>query len=433
MAGLIGKALRVEVIETDQGFQAEVPFHVIGGDVKTETLTVSRERLRDLEAMLSERRISDETALHDGRSFEVLVREESPLPATWRHFGRAFPIRVADSDVGVIYELGYASDPYLLSILDSLEELDAVQDFWRFPRRRGRVVRDDPDLFGEEDDDQSDGLIEALRRSPPRLVTMRVCTEKDRSLAQLQAYADAFLFQIGFNLDVSVVPVRSLEELARRSRIRRIRRTRIEELDPPRRTYNANLIHHYQMGVATDNAALEFLSYYHVAEAFFEDVFSDDLIDTVRDRLTRPDFSYRRKTDVRALVNLINSRLKFRQEEVTFSEKEALRLTLLRYASLLELVAGLNAIDSSLTDYYRTTETPFSGGDRVELEGEDEDAVFRSMAARVYKTRNAVVHSKEGAKPRYVPFKHDAQLLREVPLMRLVAEQIIVGSAKDLA
>ncbi len=40
------------------------------------------------------------------------------------------------------------------------------------------------------------------------------------------------------------------------------------------------------------------------------------------------------------------------------------------------------------------------------------------------------MHSKDGAKSRFIPFSHDGQLVREVPLMRFIAEQIIIATSR---
>jgi hypothetical protein len=79
-----------------------------------------------------------------------------------------------------------------------------------------------------------------------------------------------------------------LDELVRATRIARVRRQELEQLEAPKRFYTPDVVYHYQMGVATDNPPLEYLSHYHVAEHYFEQVFNDDLIDRVQDRITRP-------------------------------------------------------------------------------------------------------------------------------------------------
>ena len=61
----------------------------------------------------------------------------------------------------------------------------------------------------------------------------------------------------------------------------------------------------------------------------------------------------------------------------------------------------------------------------------------KKIAARIYKTRNALVHHKSNTarlKERgiYHPFKDEAELSNEIPLMRFVAEAIIIKTATEI-
>ncbi len=89
----------------------------------------------------------------------------------------------------------------------------------------------------------------------------------------------------------------------------------------------------------------------------------------------------------------------------------------------------LEAIQDTLVAYYSANVVSFSGGDPFNLLADDSAEILAQLGRRVYKTRNAVVHSKEGGKPRYRPFRHDQELARELPLMRLLAEEIVINSA----
>jgi len=186
------------------------------------------------------------------------------------------------------------------------------------------------------------------------------------------------------------------------------------------------------LAVASDSSPLEYLSYYHVAEHFFESAFNEDLIERVRDKITQPDFSTKRKKDVRSLIDLIGKSLKFRGENVVFGEQEALRLTLEKHVDVITLAGKIREYDKSLIGFYRDNEVPFSDGDRVDLGSNDAAQVVTALAKRIYKTRNAIVHSKEGEKVRYIPFEHDKQLAAEVPLVRFTAELIILHTSTEI-
>lgn len=71
----------------------------------------------------------------------------------------------------------------------------------------------------------------------------------------------------------------------------------------------------------------------------------------------------------------------------------------------------------------------FSGGDEVDLENPNESIIGEKLSSRIYKTRNAIVHSKESERVRYTPFRDDRILVKEIPLLRFIAEQIIIESS----
>lgn len=53
------------------------------------------------------------------------------------------------------------------------------------------------------------------------------------------------------------------------------------------------------------------------------------------------------------------------------------------------------------------------------------------MAKRIYFTRNSLVHSKSGKnQERYKPYKDESELKKEIPLVKAIAELIIINSSK---
>ena len=366
--------------------------------------------------------VYEETALVTDYSYEIFVEEESPL--RFRRF-RDERLFVVENDDGLEYDLSPVSDTYLIWMLSNAESDRSVRDFgfgfissYRADRLRAEHEALDP--------------FDALRLlSGNRLLTLKVKSSARLSARKLQLLASSFLFHIAFNLDIAFVPVRFLEGISSRGRISRMRRSRIDEIDPPRRVYSEDLVAHYLLAISTDSPAVKFLSYYHVLEHFFESIFNDELIEKVRSHLTHPGFSYRRKKDVSGLIDNVKKSLQIRSETITFSESEALRLTLDRYIDLKELIEKINDYSASLLDYYRGTEVPFSRAAAVDLEFQDRGVVVRNLSKRIYATRNSLVHSKDGDKQRYVPFKDERFLIPEIPLMRFISEQVILQNSEN--
>ena len=220
-----------------------------------------------------------------------------------------------------------------------------------------------------------------------------------------------------------------LSELIRPARISNTRRLTIDDLDVPRRHYVSDIIYHYQLGVSADSPMLEYISYYHVAEHWFENIYQDDLVEQIQATITAPGFSYKRKRDLRDLIHRVSKTIQLRDDQLVINEQVALRLTLARYVDFAQLASDLRRFDASLLDYYANNVVSFCSGNTVSFEQPDDSSIISSLAQRIYKTRNALVHSKEGSKGKFTPFTDNRHLMPEVPLMRFIAEQIITATS----
>jgi hypothetical protein len=280
-------------------------------------------------------------------------------------------------------------------------------------------------LLADEQEAQFDAL--GVLRLLARAITLKLSSTSKLGIRRFQSATYSFLFHLAYNLDIALVPQRFFEEVSRRGRITRMRRSTTEELDPPRRTYNEDLVNHYILAISTDSPTVQFLSHYHVLEYFFESVFNDDLIEQIKTSITQPGFSYKRKKDVNHLISTIKKSLQIRSETITFSEAEALHLSLSKFVDIAQLITRLEEYDLSLIDYYANTEVPFSKGVTIAFRSSDQARVIRELARRIYATRNSLVHSKDGDKARYTPFKDERALVMEVPLLRFISEMVILS------
>ena len=377
-------------------------------------------------------RLNSYTALHetgiaDAHHYEVLVDEEASVqPFAGRRLRGEF--RLEDSENNLVYEIGFPSDEFLLFLLYRLAQLTPSENFLlRMPPRivLERLMRDRED---------TPSVFEALRHFMSGLRTLKISSERERPVTDYDRFANSLYFQLSYNLDLALVPQRSLDEYVRTTRISRLRRVRLDEISFPKRFYTPDLVYHYQLAVAADSPPLQFLSFYHVAEHFFDTVFREDLVERIQDRISSPGFSTKRKRDVEGLINQVTGSLRILQDRVALNELEALRLTLERYGvDVDDLLHKLQDYDKSLITYYASESVSFADGDtKVDMRSDGNGKVLSDLARRIYKTRNAIVHSKQGERGRYVPFQDDKVLAKEVPLIRFVAEAIIIGDSRRI-
>ncbi len=410
----IGEMLQVPLEEKDNQFVYDFSSFEIE-NVSIVEKNVFTQYIQRLQGMNS----PEETVLADNRSYEVLLREESAFPR-YRMQSRDEAFTLEDPDNSVKYFLSSPSNEYLLFLLYKVSSISS-------PRALARMI---PRSMLRRAAEETTDVFDLLRRTFLRFITLRLESGRNRAVAEFEKFSSAYLFQLSYNLDAALVPQRHLDEILRTGKIAQIRRSNISDIEPPRRHYTPDLIYHYQLAVAADNPFLEFLSYYHVIEHFFEEVFNEDLVERIKNKITHPDFSYKRKKDISSLIKDISRSLQIRNEKVIFSEQEGLRLTLERYVDIVDLQDKIAGYDSNLVDYYRSTKVSFAAADEVDLHESDTSVIFKKLAARIYKTRNSIVHSKESDKARYTPFRDDRTLVKEVPLLRFISEQIIINTSK---
>lgn len=384
-------------------------------------LLIEKNKLDAVIEQLSTLEALNETVLGNNNSYEILVREEGYYSRIISRLRNGdILLEVEDSENGIFYSLGRPSNAFSLYLIMQAASFGEVKALSRLIMNRHMLTS-----ILEE---QVCGF-DVLKRSLPSRLTLKVTSTSKRSPIEFDKFSSAFLFNISYNTDSALVQQRDFDELLRAGRITRTRRSNIDDIDPPRRIYIPDLIHHYQLAVGTENPMLEYISYYHVAEYFFESIFMEALVEKVKSKITHPDFSYKRKKDISSLIKDIGKSIKIRDEGITFNEQEGLRLTLRKHINLIDLVIKINEYDSSLLQHYRTSEVTFSGAQVVNLEGDDNELVFKHLAARIYKNRNSIVHSKESEKSKYTPFRDDKMLVKEVPLIRFISEQIIFSTS----
>lgn len=278
-------------------------------------------------------------------------------------------------------------------------------------------------------------LIKMLNRFP---AAVHIETSSTKSREQLQKFAKSYLFNIAYNFDCVFKAVTEIEELfPQRSILTRRRPQNISELMPPKLFYQEQLVEQYYMALTSEDPFVKFIGFYHIMEYFYEEVYNEDVLKSVQYIIQHPGFSAKRTKDIAKIVDLIKKKNRLNKQEFQGSELEALELTLKKFVNLYELVNDLTEFNDSIVEYYRLTEISFSKGDAIDLRDVSNEKLYKKLAARIYKTRNSLVHSKSNEsrlseRGVYNPFTNNKELAKEIPLMRYISEAIIINSSSSL-
>lgn len=263
---------------------------------------------------LSNKKVFEETYLHNDEGFEILVKEESEIPV--RRL-RDEIISLKSDDNEIEFELSPLSNEYLIWLLSILKEASNNNEIRPWFLNSPRL-----DRFLEEDDNKD--FLDYIKIVFSRFLSLKVKSGKKIPTSQFIKYLSSFMFHLSYNIDIAIIPYKLVDEITRGARISRMRRSRLDELDAPRRIYNEELINQYVLAVSTENPVIQYLSYYHILEYFYESVYNDDLLDFIKNKITDPGFSYKRRKDIQNLVNNIKRSLQIRSQTITFSELDAL-------------------------------------------------------------------------------------------------------------
>lgn len=417
---VISDLVKGDITKLEDKYILEITkYRKTGGILKVEVT------FDELDAIISEinlLKVHDETSLMNDRYYEVVVREESISPIR-RLMG---DIKVNDSENSLTYDYSQSSVHYYVWLMLTMRRRLSLNEF-KIGFASHSIFRS-LDRLTDSDPLEVIPLEKLLKTLSTIIKTLKISSSKDISKTQFLRHSNAFLFQIGYNLDIALVPQRFLEEISRRGRIKRMRRSEIGDLDPPRRNYNESLVHRYLLAVSAENPVIEYLSYYHILEHFYEDVFNEDLLDTVKKSITDPSFSYKRKKDIEKVITIVKKSIKVGGERITFSELEALKLCIKKYVSLSDLKNKISEYDQEFLIYYKSNKVSFSNGSEINFD--DNEIFIKKLSNRIYSTRNALVHSKDNGKSKYTPFKDDKSLVKEIPLMRFISEMVIINNSQ---
>ncbi|WP_423737520.1 hypothetical protein [Chitinophaga caseinilytica] len=414
----IKKTFRLEIESQDDN---SIIFNYYEYKLELDTNEIAR-----LLSELQDSYYQEETELYNDQYYEVLIFESS------RQYIRKDKLNTLTDQVnGLTYSQGEPSNLFVLyTLMKIFTSSNAVPrrvfDVLRYRRLRSmRPYEGQQELFNVP-------IFEFLKNSLRYLNTIILTSTKSINKTIFENYTYSYIFSLSYNLSYTIYPVKTFDEFLSPLRVESIRRNGVDSIEPPKRSYINDLVLHYQKALSSESLDNQFLSFYHIIEHFFEKIYHEDLQLKVRNELTKPGFSYKKKSDIESIIKVIQNRTKIQREEFQVNELEALELTLKKYIiDIDEIKSELNEIQGNLSDYYKVNEVPFSRGNQVNFDLSP-DEIFKALSKRIYYTRNAIVHSKETDKKKYTPFKDDKYLLPEIYLMRLLTERIIIDNSKEI-
>lgn len=324
---------------------------------------------------------------------------------------KTFTFGMQNNDGNVFAEVGAASNLYV-----NFFRFDETTSQMTLERMRRGIIRPNRNNFTE--------MYEVIYRPLTVRVSNIGAASIDIAFKKSSSTIESCLFELSYLKDITL----SLdEEFPRRApKVRPFQfGERFEgfELPFPKISYNPDIFRFYQRGMSANDPVIQFLSFYHVMEYFFVRISDEQLYNKLSQRINDPKFS----TSPTNLDRIIQDTLNHKRET---DETEMLKYVFNRFVDDTELIEFVKAYETYLGDnLYSKKRTIF--GENIEAKLEV-GHIIGNLAKRIKIIRNALVHSsdKYERQQRYIPNTSSEKMIQnETPLMKYLAEKIIIGSA----
>ncbi|WP_338450556.1 hypothetical protein R4Z09_00875 [Niallia oryzisoli] len=331
--------------------------------------------------------------------------------------------KIEDNDNQIEYEIGReVTDYYIVWLYKKIFEKYSIRIRTEMTQRMYMILnrRSDKRWYrrGENDEVNEISLLEIMRRSVD-CTTLKV-TKQRGSKINLDDAIDSFSYTYMCNMN-SPIRMYSIEEII--GILNRRQKARNNDFEAPKRKYNSDLIDYYNLAVSSEDPFISFISYYHIIEYYFDKVYREQQINTLRTSIASPRFSYK---DDKQLFNIIEKIIKDNRsvrENGSGNEQQSLNYVLNKY--IYDLDDFKQRLNNQELNFYQNNSVSFSTGDAI-IWTKDKDKILKAISNRIYKTRNALVHSKDSKKDvTYHPYLHKNELEKEISLIKTVAECII--------
>lgn len=248
----------------------------------------------------------------------------------------------------------------------------------------------------------------------------------DKAIERSNSVIDSCLFELSYLKDVTLYVQDKFSSFQQKDKPFQFGNPPTgDQLSLPKVDFNADTIRFYQRGRSTRDPVIQFLSFYHVLEYYFVIVSDEQLYDKLSRKINDPKFV----TDHTNLDRLIQD---VKDHKGKTDETEMLKLVLNKYIEESELINFMKEY-KDWSAKAKTNETDIFGKDiNINIK---EGHIIGSVAKRIKTIRNTLVHSSDRYErnQRFIPTAdHESILCKEIPLIKYLAEKVIIGSASNL-
>lgn len=206
----------------------------------------------------------------------------------------------------------------------------------------------------------------------------------------------------------------------------------LSEISLPRKVYNDALLHLYSAANWSDDPFTQYIYYYQIIERKFSQIHRKNLIELLRRDVSRPDFEINNEDEIYKIEESI-----IKQSIDNRKEENQLKDVIKNYfPSVNDFFIFKKKFTKDQLKYYLNNIPEFLDKNMknkivIDFTSENLDKIYNPLAKRIYTIRTSLVHNKEGRANNYDPTVDYSNLAKEVPLIRILAENIILNSSDE--
>ena len=280
----------------------------------------------------------------------------------------------------------------------------------------------------------------------PGLLSLRVASQINTTVEELEQAATAYRVRAAYEASIVYAPVLDVNRLDRTlsqpSLVRQLRARAdefVQRIGAGTKTGymgdqllgNPNigdeeLSLEYIRAVSARDPFSAFMGYYHILEYNLHEFWFEELrkrVEATGAHLVRPAGG-----DLRSAAAQAASLLGITARDISFTELKGLE-AIARRLDIGMFTRDLEDHLPEAIEYFASGHLPFVRVENLDFRAANDSATRTEIASklvrRIYAVRNAVTHSKASA-ARYSPYTDDLYLIREVPLVRIAAEQLLI-------
>lgn len=346
-------------------------------------------------------------------------------------------------DTNYIYEISPISDEMIVFICDYILESEN-----RYYITNLRRLINIGSRFHKEGNNRemkiSDLILHQFKR---RFLTLKIKTDGKTDYSQFKELKNSYLFNFMLLNNVEL----TTENKKNNMLLREFSHSRKKDMQPfkgviPKTIYDSNLIIHYKKAMTANDVFSKYLSYYHIIEYYFDRLYNDDVVKQMKNWMKDVQMTLGDDESILKFADKVKKIKGKSSEEGQGNEHDAFVLVLEEYVDIDKLKHKLSRMnnedveaefqfsiqENSLLDFYINNSVDFIS-ENLKIDFNNENTANKNIRTRIYRTRNSLVHSKDNYKFKtYHPYDDEKYLIKEIPLIKLIAEEIIINTSNPI-